>query len=224
MTLTDAAELRDASASATAPPVSGTVTDSGDTAPPIVAAPPCAGELPVMQAYERETLSRVEPDWSCYATEAGVTTDNSDAGADRAAILQLTYAPGNNVAFGGGYRRCLLRAVDPRQPGDHWDYGCRCGDDHVLGGDRSKALLGAAVRDCRGRDVGGAQLELIDGEANTPVVSGTAAGEPRAVYGRFALPDRQCTYTSAERSQANVWDPAGNQAGHPLSTDETFLA
>ena len=76
---------------------------------------------------------------------------------------------------------------------------------NVLGnlalGDRNKAVLSAVVRDCRGRDVGGAQLELIDGETNAPVASGSEAGEPRAVYGRFALPHPECTYTSAERSE-----------------------
>jgi hypothetical protein len=76
---------------------------------------------------------------------------------------------------------------------------------NVLGspdlGDKTKAFLGATVRDCQGHDVGGAQVELIDVSTDMPVDMGMGAGEPRGVYGRFALPDKTCTFTTPQRAE-----------------------
>ena len=60
--------------------------------------------------------------------------------------------------------------------------------------DLTKASLVALARDCRGRDVSGAQLELIDGATNLPLT-----GEARSAYSRFALPDPTCTFSNAEQ-------------------------
>jgi hypothetical protein len=247
------------------------IADAGSTALPDAETPPCSGDLPVMQAFDPEAGAFVDPDWSCYAGTATSAHDAdagaapSEAGVDKSAILQLTYAPGNSVPFPGGtvdfffghstLGKPALTGVTDADAGtirftapageelvSVWVHATKnptspvtdIVDVHefdlpivrspavigasalvslpvdallanVLGaaelGDRRKAILGAVVRDCRGRDVGGAQLELIDTETNAPVAQGTGAGEPRAVYGRFALPDVSCTYTSAERSE-----------------------
>jgi hypothetical protein len=221
-----------------------------------------------MRAFDSVTSTYIDPDWSCYAGDAGVSGAGAaprDAGGDRSAIFQLTYAPGNRIPYPGATAdfffgsstlgKPALTAVTDADagtitltvPGEQelvsvWVRATRNPTSpitdivgvhalalplvrppavisasavissavdtllaNVLGalalGDRSKAMLSAVVRDCRSHDVGGAQLELIDGETNAPVTSGSAAGEPRAVYGRFALPHPECTYTSAERSE-----------------------
>lgn len=75
----------------------------------------------------------------------------------------------------------------------------------ALGGEREdaqKAILMSVARDCRGRDVRGAQLALIDGETNLPVAIGTAPGAPRASYFQDALPSTSCSFTSNDQA---VW-------------------
>jgi hypothetical protein len=249
----------------------GVIADSGtdaETALPDSRLPPCAGELPVMSAFDSATGMYFEPDWSCYESREDEDADAApqDAGADRPAILQLTYAPGNKVPFPGeatvdvffgpsalgepaftGVTDADAGTIMFIAPAEEefvsvWVHATRMPASplndivdlyelslpivrppamigasvlisspvdsllaNVLGsrelGDRSKAILSAVVRDCRGHDVGGAQLELIDAEKNAPVPSGTAAGEPRTIYARFALPDPTCTYTSPEGSE-----------------------
>ena len=73
----------------------------------------------------------------------------------------------------------------------------------VLGGgtpDPALARISADVRDCQGRDVGGAQLELIDGATGEPVPTGGEAG-PRSAYSHFAIPDASCTFTTVGRAE-----------------------
>lgn len=71
----------------------------------------------------------------------------------------------------------------------------------ALGGDApdpNAALLVAAARDCRGRELSGGQFELIDSESNEPVSEGTAPGAPRGSYLQFALPTTDCTFTTGD--------------------------
>lgn len=69
--------------------------------------------------------------------------------------------------------------------------------------DPTKALIVSAVRDCQGRAVRGAQIELIDGETNVPVATGTAVGLPRSSYAHLALPNPDCTHTSNEQQESS---------------------
>lgn len=73
----------------------------------------------------------------------------------------------------------------------------------TLGGgtpDPALASISADVRDCQGRDVGGAQLELIDGATGEPVNT-LGEGGPRSAYSRFAIPDPSCTFTTVGRAE-----------------------
>jgi hypothetical protein len=73
----------------------------------------------------------------------------------------------------------------------------------ALGGsgqdDPSKALLMADVRDCAGRPVNGAQVELIDGQTKQPVAAGTETDGPHVAYTYFALPTPTCTFTTDQQ-------------------------
>ena len=217
-----------------------------------------------------ETTGRpAEPDWGCYEAASGSAAQDADAGAmgpDAVAsvLVQVSYAPGNNVGFAGATVDQFLEASALGQPTHSglsdaagqvmftvpshtqrislWVHGTSNTGSavtdivdalvldvpvvwppnpiiapalvalavdttivNVLGsleqGDRTKATLSATVRDCNGIDVSGAQLELIDAATGAPVKSGTGAGEPFGVYGRFALPDKTCTFTSWQRSE-----------------------
>lgn len=69
--------------------------------------------------------------------------------------------------------------------------------------DLTKATIFAALEDCGGRSVGGAEFELIDGQTQESVADGASMpGAPRAVYFQFALPGLSCTHTSI---QDGVW-------------------
>jgi hypothetical protein len=64
-------------------------------------------------------------------------------------------------------------------------------------------MLNSWVSDCAGLPVSGAQFELIDGETNEPVPTGSDFGEPRATYYDYALPNVTCTFTSNKQSTAS---------------------
>jgi hypothetical protein len=241
--------------------------DSGSIASQVAMEPPCSGDLPVMSGFDAQTGSTLEPDWSCYLS---ITQSDADAGVlidpgtAPSAVIEVSYAPGNNVPFPAamidqffapsalgkpaysgiadaagrlmfpapaGTERISLHVhavADPMNPiGEIVDtyafdvpfawpphvvkasaYVTVAVDAtivNVLGsaelGDKTKAILYANVRDCQGRDVGGAQVELIDVATQAPVAVGTAACQPFGVYGRFALPDTTCTFTTAQRSE-----------------------
>jgi hypothetical protein len=86
--------------------------------------------------------------------------------------------------------------------------------DLVLAGgqpDAARAYLVALARDCRGRDVSGAQFALIDGATNAPLAMDAGADSARSAYTRFALPDPACTFTNAEQ-------PAWMMVNAPVNT------
>jgi hypothetical protein len=65
--------------------------------------------------------------------------------------------------------------------------------------DPTKALIVAFARDCNGRDLSGAQFELVDGETNVPVSTGVAPGIASSSYFQYALPTPACMYTTADQ-------------------------
>jgi hypothetical protein len=78
--------------------------------------------------------------------------------------------------------------------------------ESILGSEKPNASLSAlntGARDCQGRDVQGAQFELIDGNTGKAVPSGTSVGSARVVYLYNNLPDALCTYTT--NSPRAVW-------------------
>jgi hypothetical protein len=88
--------------------------------------------------------------------------------------------------------------------------------DLVLDGgmpDPEKAVLVTVARDCRGRDVSGAQIALIDAETNQPVASDGEPGAPRAAYTQFALPSPACTFSNAEQPAWMLVDAPVNIRG-----------
>lgn len=66
----------------------------------------------------------------------------------------------------------------------------------------SKALLVADVRDCAGRPVNGAQVELFDGATNQLVNAGAMPDDPHISYSYFALPTPACTFTTDQQELA----------------------
>jgi hypothetical protein len=73
----------------------------------------------------------------------------------------------------------------------------------ALGGgqaDPAKSLVTSVARDCQGREVRGAQFELVDADTNTVVQTGTDPGMPRAAYFQNALPAANCTFTSNDQA------------------------
>lgn len=83
--------------------------------------------------------------------------------------------------------------------------------------DPTKASLVAEARDCQGRDVGGAQFELTDGETNQPVPFATSGTGTRQAYSQFALPNVDCTFTTSGRAEWMVFNVPTNVSGDKLS-------
>ncbi len=78
----------------------------------------------------------------------------------------------------------------------------------ALGGsgseDPSKALLVVDVRDCAGRPVNGAQVELLDGTTNQVVNAGAMPDGPHVSYSYFALPTPGCAFTT-DQQELSTW-------------------
>ena len=73
------------------------------------------------------------------------------------------------------------------------------------------------MRDCLGRDVGGAVFELIDGETDQPVQVATSGSGPRVAYQQFALPNPSCTFTSVGRSDWMMLNAPVNVEGDKVT-------
>ena len=74
------------------------------------------------------------------------------------------------------------------------------------------------VVDCRGRDVGGALLQLIDLATGEPVPFGRCESELRATYFDDRVPKSACNHTDPRRSAIEIMAPqnaTGSQRGHP---------
>jgi hypothetical protein len=64
--------------------------------------------------------------------------------------------------------------------------------------DPERAIILSAARDCRGRDVRGAQFELVDGESGELVPTGREPDVATSSYWQYALPTADCTFTGNE--------------------------
>jgi hypothetical protein len=231
-----------------------------------------------MFGFDAQRGEAREPDWGCYAD--AVKDACPSLGVEKSATVQVSYAPGNNVAvagvvvdqfFGPSTRgkpsfsgvtddagRVTFQAPSGTERISFWLHGATGTGDalkdlvdvyafgvplvwppsvvsasavvsvavntvliNVLGSldlaDRNRAVIMAAVRDCSGHDVAGAQLELVDATTNTVITPGVGVGEPRAVYGRYALPDTTCRYTNAERAEWMMLNAPTNVSGGAAS-------
>jgi hypothetical protein len=153
-----------------------------------------------------------------FGADGGSTEFSVPAGVDSLALLSHELAGailtigevhqyGLPVAPGGGDVEMFVMPLPSRALSVR---------EALAGGqeDPAKAVIFSAVRDCAGRAVRGARFELIDGETNAPVATGTAPGDPVSAYARYAIPTSACTYTSDEQE-----GPTWLMVNAPVSVD-----